>query len=49
MCSGESGQKKLSAETVPFDLLKEATQFIVKVFGNRFTVEDFLMVYMLGF
>lgn len=34
--------EKLSAETVPFDLLKEATQFIVKVFGNRFTVEDFL-------
>ena len=34
--------EKLSAETVSFDLLKEATQFIVKIFGNRFTVEDFL-------
>lgn len=34
--------EKLNAETVPFDLLKEATQFVVKVFGNRFTVEEFL-------
>ncbi|EJR66503.1 hypothetical protein IIO_01119 [Bacillus cereus VD115] len=34
--------EKLNAETVQFDLLKEATQFVVKLFGNRFTVEDFL-------
>ncbi|EEL02994.1 hypothetical protein bcere0014_54330 [Bacillus cereus BDRD-ST196] len=34
--------EKLNAESVPFDSLKEATQFVVKVFGNRFTMEDFL-------
>lgn len=34
--------EKLNADRVPFDSLKEATQFVVKVFGNRFTVEEFL-------
>lgn len=34
--------EKLSADRVHFDLLKEATQFVVKVFGNRFTIEEFL-------
>ncbi|MGR5865276.1 phage tail assembly chaperone G [Bacillus cereus] len=37
-----NGQKKLNVENVRFDVLKEATHFVVKVFGNRFTVEEFL-------
>lgn len=34
--------EKLSVDNVHFDVLKEATHFVVKVFGNRFTVEEFL-------
>ena len=34
--------EKLSVENVHFDVLKEATHYVVKVFGNRFTVEEFL-------
>lgn len=34
--------EKLSVDKVPFDSLKAATEFVVKVFGNRFTPEEFL-------
>lgn len=41
--------EKLNVENVRFDVLKEATHFVVKVFGNRFTVEEFLEEYTFGF
>lgn len=34
--------EKLNTENVRFDVLKEATHFVVRVFGNRFTTEEFL-------
>ncbi|QPW48944.1 hypothetical protein G9298_14665 [Bacillus thuringiensis] len=34
--------EKLSTENVHFDVLKEAIHFVVKVFGSRFTLEEFL-------
>ncbi|MED3022329.1 MULTISPECIES: phage tail assembly chaperone G [Bacillus cereus group] len=33
--------EKLSADKIPFDSLKAATEFVVKVFGNRFSTEEF--------